>query len=73
MRAIVECDRVLTEFADQTEACADVLLIKGWAYRDLGDDQASRDCFTLLAKSYPSVEWATEAATAALETLDGEP
>lgn len=68
-RAVVHSDRVLTEFRDQPEACVQVLLMKGRAYHELEDRESSAQCLREVLKSYPSLEWAREAALRELAVL----
>jgi len=69
-RAVVESDRILSEFGDQPEACAQALLRRGWSYYELGDHQMSRKSFKEIIDSYSSFEWAREAALEELKMLD---
>jgi membrane protease YdiL (CAAX protease family) len=70
-RAVVESDRILSEFTDQPEACVQALMIKGWAYHQLGDFQRSGEAFEEVIDSYASIEWAQEDALEALRSLYG--
>ena len=69
-RAVVESDRILSEFGDQPEACAQALLRRGWSYYELGDRQMSRKSFQEIIDSYSSFEWVREAALEELKVLD---
>ncbi|HUT45572.1 MAG TPA: CPBP family intramembrane glutamic endopeptidase [Sedimentisphaerales bacterium] len=70
-RAIVESDRILSEFRNQPEVCAEVLITRGWSYYDLGDVNMSRASFQEVVGSYPSYEWAQQSAAEGLRMLDG--
>jgi membrane protease YdiL (CAAX protease family) len=70
-RAIVESNRVLSEFRDQSEVCANVLITRGWSYYNLGELDMSRASFQEVLDSYPSYEWAQQAAVEGLKVLDG--
>ncbi len=68
-RAVVESDRVLSEFDDRPDACAQALLMKARSYRELGDRERSAQCFREVLKSYSSLEWARRAALVELAAL----
>lgn len=70
-RAVVESDHVLSEFRDQPEVCAQVLITRGWSYYNLGELDMSRASFQEVVDSYPSYEWAQQAAAEGLKLLDG--
>lgn len=70
-RAVVESDRILSEFGDQPEVCAEVLITRGWSYYELGDVDMSRASFQEVVDSYPSYEWAQQSAVEGLKMLDG--
>ncbi len=70
-RAVVESDRILSEFRDQPEVCAQVLITRGWSYYNLGEPDMSRASFQEVVGSYPSYEWAQQSAAEGLKILDG--
>jgi len=70
-RAVVESDRILSEFRDQPEVCANVLITRGWSYYDLGEPDMSRASFQEVIDSYPSYESAQQSAAIGLRMLDG--
>ncbi|MHC4165862.1 MAG: CPBP family glutamic-type intramembrane protease, partial [Planctomycetota bacterium] len=69
-RAVVQSDRILSEFKEQSEACAQALLMKGQSYRELGDREMSEQCLREVLESYPSPEWVQQAALEELGLLD---
>jgi membrane protease YdiL (CAAX protease family) len=69
-RAIVQSDRILSEFKDQQEACAQALLRRGWSYYELGDHEMSEQSFREIVESYASLDWARKAALEELMGLD---
>jgi membrane protease YdiL (CAAX protease family) len=71
-RAIVECNDLSETFGDQPEICAQALSLKGWAYYDLGDYQASRESFQELDRSYSSMDWVPGEVAEALKMLEGK-
>lgn len=71
-RAVVESDRILSEFRDQPEVCANVLVTRGWSCYDLGESDMSRASFQEVIDSYPSYEWARQSAAEGLKVLNGE-
>ena len=70
-RAVVESDRILSEFRDQPEVCAEALITRGWSYYDLDELENSRASFQEVVDSFPSDEWAQQAAEEGLKVLDG--
>jgi len=70
-RVVVESDRILSEFRDQPEVCAEVLITRGWSYYDLGEPEKSRASFQEVVDSYPSYDWAQQEAAEGLKVLDG--
>jgi len=71
-RAVVESDRILLEFKDEPEACAQALVTKGWAYYELGNYDQSRESFQDILDSYPGDGWALEAASEGLRALNSK-
>ncbi len=71
-RAIVQSNWVLSEFPDQTESCAGALFTQADAYRDIGEDQRSREAYREIVRSYGTLEWARKAAEQELQNLGGE-
>jgi len=71
-RAVIESDRILSEFRDQPEVCANVLITRGWSCYDLGEPDMSRASFKEVIDSYPSYKWAQQSAVEGLKVLDGE-
>jgi len=71
-RAVVESDRILSEYRDQPEVCANVLITRGWSYYNLGEFDMSRASFREVIDSYSSYEWALQSATEGFKVLDGE-
>jgi tetratricopeptide (TPR) repeat protein len=71
-RAVVECNRVLSEFPDQPEWCAHVLITRAWAYQQLNEPQKSRDSYREVIDTYSHVEWAREAAEQGLKQLEDQ-
>lgn len=69
-RSVVESNRILSQFKDRPEDCADALIIRGWSYYDLGEHEKSRVSFQEVVESYASYEWAREAALIGLKELD---
>lgn len=69
-RAVVESNRILSEFRDQPESCAEALVTRGWAYYELGDYQKARESFQEVFDSYQSYEWVRAAALDGLRVLD---
>lgn len=69
-RAIVQSDRILSEFKDQQEACAQALLGRGWSYYELGDRKMSEQSFREIVESYASLDWAQKVALEELKGLD---
>lgn len=69
-RAVVWSNWVLSEFPDQVESCAEVLLTKAEAYQDIGDDEHCRETYGEIIQSYGAVEWARNAAEQGLRALD---
>ena len=71
-RAVVESNRILAQFKDRPEDCAEALLIRGWSYCELGNHEMSRTSFREVIESYASYEWARESALEGLNSLDKE-
>jgi len=71
-RAVVQSDRVLSEYEDQPETCAQALLIKAQSYKALGDLKASDHCLREVLESYPSIDWVCQSAQEELELLEIE-
>jgi len=71
-RAIVESNRILSEFKDQPEVCAEALITRGWSYYDLGELEMSRASFQEVIDSYQSCDWAQQEAAEGLKVLDDE-
>ena len=69
-RAVVESNRILAQFKDRPEDCAEALLIRGWSYCELGNHEMSRTSFREVIESYASYEWARESALEGLNSLD---
>jgi membrane protease YdiL (CAAX protease family) len=69
-RAIVQCNEVLSEFPDQPESCAGVLLTKAEAHQDIGDQQQCREAYSEIIRRYGVLEWARTAAEQGLQELD---
>ena len=71
-RAVIESNRVLSEFRDQAEACAQALIIRGWSYYYLNEPEMSRTSFQEVVDSYISYDWAQQDAMEGLKVLDSE-
>jgi membrane protease YdiL (CAAX protease family) len=71
-RAVIESNRVLSEFKDQPEACAQALIIRGWSYYYLGELEMSRTSFQEIIDSYTSYDWAQQDAAEGLKVLNSE-
>jgi membrane protease YdiL (CAAX protease family) len=71
-RAVIESNRVLSEFRDQPEACADALIIRGWSCYDLDEFDMSRASFQEVIDSYQSYDWVQQEAAEGLKVLDDE-
>jgi membrane protease YdiL (CAAX protease family) len=71
-RAIIEIDSIIEDFRDLPEICAQALILKGWAYYDLGEYNKSKQSFQEVIDSYASLNEAKEAALHGLTTLNGK-
>lgn len=71
-RAVVECDRIVSDFRDDSETCASALVKRGWAYYELRDYQMSLESFRQVLDSYPQCTEQVEAARKGLERLSKE-
>jgi membrane protease YdiL (CAAX protease family) len=71
-RAVVEINRILSEFRDQTEVCVEALITRGWSYYDLDEFDMSRASFREVIDSYQSYDWAQQEAAEGLKVLDVE-
>ena len=72
MRAVIEIDNILVEYKDFPETCAHALILKGWAYYDLGDNENSKKSFQEVIDSYASYSEVKEEALHGLRTLDSK-
>ncbi|MBW7992349.1 MAG: CPBP family intramembrane metalloprotease [Planctomycetes bacterium] len=71
-RAVIEIDNILAEYKDFSETCAQALILKGWAYYDLGDNENSKKSFQEVIDSYASYSEVKEEALHGLRTLDSK-
>ncbi len=69
-RSVVECDRILSNFKDQPQVCAEALVKRGWAYYELRDYKRSRQSFEAVLDSYPSCDRMEEEASEGLRVLE---
>jgi tetratricopeptide (TPR) repeat protein len=69
-RAIIEADRLLSEYPEQKEQCASALAEKGWSYYLLKDFGNSRLAFTKVANEFSEYPDALKLADRGIEGLD---
>jgi hypothetical protein len=69
-RAVIESDRVISQYPGQRREIARVWAVKGWAYYMLRDFKKSRDAFRTVIDKYPEFEETVDKAKEGLRWLD---
>jgi membrane protease YdiL (CAAX protease family) len=69
-RAIVETDRLLSEYPEQREECASALSKKGWSYYMLRDFLHSRETFNMVMNDYREYKSAFESSEIGVRWLN---
>jgi len=69
-RAVVEADKLLTDYPDQAESCAWALIDRGMAYRKVGDLPNSRKSFERVIREYKQVKDACDYARKEMDRRD---
>ncbi len=68
-RAIIEADKVLSEYPDHREECAEALSYEGWSYFMLKDFRKCRMAFERVINDYKDVETYYEYSSSMMEWL----
>ena len=69
-RAIIEVDKLLSQYPDEKEQIAQALCVKGWAYYMLKDFKCSKECFDKVIDEFKEYDYSYESAKQGIKWLN---